>query len=87
MPHTPSSDTDPAAERVLIETIRRAPVWKRIALASALTEATRALALADLRAQFPEASDEELRRRLALRLLTPEQVKAAYGWDPETLEA
>ena len=47
---------------------------KRIALASALTDATRALALADLRAQFPDASDEELRRRLAFRLLTPEEV-------------
>jgi hypothetical protein len=43
--------------------------------------------LADLRAQFPEASDEEPRRRLAFRLLTPEEVKAAYGWGPETLEA
>ena len=57
----PNSDTDAAAEQVLVETIREAPVWKRVALASALTEATRALMLADLRAQFPEASDEELR--------------------------
>src|SRR5688572_12862754 len=84
---TPDSDTDPAAERFLVETIRRAPVWKRIALASALTEATRAPSPSPICAQFPEASDEELRRRLAFRLLTPEQVKAAYGWDPETLEA
>ena len=82
----PNSDTDAVAERVLVKTIREAPVWKRVALASALTEATRALMLADLRAQFPEASDEELRRRLAFRLLTPEEVRAAYGWDPETLE-
>jgi hypothetical protein len=86
MTHERSSDTDPAAERLLLELTRRAPVWKRIALASSLTEATRALALADLRAQFPTASEEELRRRLALRLLTPEEIKAAYGWDPETLE-
>jgi hypothetical protein len=84
---TSSSDTDPAAERVLLEAIRRAPVWKRIALASELTETTRALALADLRARFPEASPEELRRRLALRLLTREEIRAAYGWAPESLEA
>jgi hypothetical protein len=75
MAQMPNSDTDAAAERVLVETIRASPVWKRVALASALTEATRALILADLR------------RRLAFRLLTPEEVKAAYGWGPETLEA
>lgn len=80
------SDTDPAAERILVETIRRSPVWKRIALASALTEAARALAVADIRSRFPSASDEELRRRLALRLLTREEIRAAYGWDPDTLE-
>ena len=85
MTQTPSSDTDSAAERVLVETIRRAPVWKRIALASALTEATRALALADLRAQFPEASDEELRRRLALRLLTPEILETAPSVEAEEI--
>ena len=87
MTHKRSSDTDPAAERLVLELTRRAPVWKRLALASALTEATRALALADLRAQFPGASEEELRRRLALRLLTPDEIRAAYGWDPDTLEA
>jgi hypothetical protein len=87
MMHTPHSDTDPTAERVLVEVLRQAPVWKRIALASNLIETARALALADIRAQFPAASEEELRRRLALRILTPEEVKAAYGWDPETLEA
>ena len=80
------SDTDPAAERALIEAIRRAPTWKRVALASGLVEATRAFALADLRRQYPGASEEELRRRLALRLLTPEEIRAAYGWDPESID-
>jgi hypothetical protein len=80
------SDTDPAAERVLLEAIRRAPIWKRLALMSELVETTRALALADLRGRYPDASEEELRRRLALRTLTPEEIRAAYGWDPDSLE-
>jgi hypothetical protein len=80
------TDTDASTERVLVDAIRRAPVWKRLALASSLIETTRALALADLRAQFPAAADEELRRRLALRLLTHQEIRDAYGWDPETLE-
>jgi hypothetical protein len=81
------SDTDPAAEQALIEAIRRAPVWKRLALVSELVETTRALALADLRGRYPNASEEELRRRLALRVLAPDEIRAAYGWDPDALEA
>jgi hypothetical protein len=73
------SDTDPEAERALVEAIRRAPVWRRVALASELTRATRALALADLRRQSPGASEEELRHRLARRLLTPDEIGAASG--------
>jgi hypothetical protein len=84
--HDRVTDTDPSAERALLDAIRRAPVWKRLTLVSSLIETTRALALADLRATFPEASDEELRRRLAIRLLTHEEIRAAYGWNPETLE-
>lgn len=76
-------DTDPEAERVLIELTRRAPVWKRIAQASALTAACRALALADLRRHYPRASEDELRRRLAARTLPRDVVVRAYGWDPE----
>jgi hypothetical protein len=83
--HTPHSDTDPAAERALVAAIRRAPVSKRIALACELVETARAFALADLRRQFPNASPEALRRMLAVRLLTPEEIRAAYGWDPESL--
>lgn len=86
MVHSPDSDTDPAAGRLVVELLREAPVWKRVALASTLTEATRALALADLRARFPAATEEELRRRLALRLLSHDEIRAAYGWDPEELE-
>lgn len=85
--HTSPSDTDPAAERALIEAIRRAPIWKRLALVSELVEATRALALADLRGRYPNASDEKLRRRLALRVLAPEAIRAADGWEPDALEA
>jgi hypothetical protein len=76
------TDTSPETERALIEAIRQAPVWKRIALVCDLIDASRALALADLRRQHPAASEEELRRRLAFRLLPPEDVKRAYGWEP-----
>jgi hypothetical protein len=81
----PLTDTSAEAERELVELVRRAPVWKRVALAASLCDATRALALADLRRRHPEASDEELRRRLAFRLLSEDEVKRAYGWDAASL--
>jgi hypothetical protein len=82
----PTSDTDPAAEAAQVAAVRAAPVWKRIALVNDLIVATRALAMADLRGRYPGASEEELRRRLALRVLSPDEVRRAYGWDPERPE-
>ena len=78
----PLTDTSADAERELVELVRRTPVWKRVALAASLTDATRALALADLRRRHPDASEEELRRHLAFRLLSEDEVLRAYGWRP-----
>ena len=70
------TDTSVEAERELIELVRRAPVWKRVALAASLCDATRALALADLRHGHPASSERHLRHLLAVgeptaaRLLT-----------------
>lgn len=80
---TELSDTSPEAERVLIEMVRRAPVWQRLAQVVELNLACRTLALIDLRERYPHASEEELHKRLAARLLPREDVTRAYGWDPE----
>ncbi len=77
-----SPDTSPEAQQVLFELTRRMPVWKRLRLTCELVQATRALMLADLRRRFPEAGEEELRRRLIARLLPREEVVRAYGFDP-----
>lgn len=77
------TDTDPEAERLWIEALRRAPVWKRAAQLSGLIEARRALILADLRRRYPEADADELRKRLAARLLPREDVIRLFDWDPE----
>lgn len=77
-----SPDTTPEAQQVLFELTRRTPVWKRLRLACELTQATRELMLADLRRRFPDACEEELRRRFIARVLTREEVIRAYGFDP-----
>jgi hypothetical protein len=76
-------DTDPEAERALIEMLRRAPMWKRAEQLAGLIHARNVLILADLRRRHPEASAEELRKRLAARLLPREDVVRVFGWDPE----
>lgn len=63
--------------------MRSIPGWKRLSLAFELTQATRLLVLADIRARYPEASDEELRKRFIARVLAREEVIQAYGFDPK----
>ena len=76
-------DTSPESERVLIELLRRAPVWKRAELLDGLIHARHVLILADLRRRYPEADAVELRKRLAARLLPREDVVRIFDWDPE----
>ncbi len=78
-----SRDTTRTAEQVLIELARRAPVWKRLAQVVALNQALRMLTMADLRRRYPQAAEAELRRRLAARVLSRDEVIRAYGFDPE----
>ena len=76
-------DISPEAERVLIEMVRNAPLWKRMQKVDRLIRARRILILFDLRCSYPEANTEELRKRLAARLLPREDVIRIFDWDPE----
>jgi hypothetical protein len=77
-----SPDTTPEAQAVLFKLLRRAPVWKKLALTCDLIQTARSLALADLRRRYPLANEDELRRRMIARLLPREDVVCAYGFEP-----
>jgi hypothetical protein len=77
------TDDDPEAERALVAMLRSAPVWKRAEQLAGLIHARRVLILADLRRRHPQADAEELRKRLAARLLPREDVIRLFDWDPE----
>lgn len=62
--------------------MRSLPPSKRLALALELTQATRELILADLQHRFPQASQDEIRRRFIARVLSREDVIHAFGFDP-----
>jgi len=80
---TLSPDTTSEAEAVLLELLRRAPVWKRLQMVDQMHEVLRQLAMADIRRRYPHADNDEIKRRLAARVLSRTEVINAYGWDPD----
>ena len=76
-------DTTPEAERIRIELTRNAPLWKRAEQLDDLVSARRALIEADVRRRYPRAAADELRKRLAARLLAREDVIRLFDWDPK----
>jgi hypothetical protein len=72
-------DTSPEAETVLFRLWREAPAWRKLEMMEGLNRAARQLALAGLRQRFPNASAQELRRRLAAITLGEELATRVYG--------
>ena len=72
-------DTRPEAEAVLIRLLRQAPPWRKLIMVGQLNQAVRTLALSGLRTRHPEATPQELRRRLADLLLGPDLAAQVYG--------
>jgi hypothetical protein len=83
MAHT-LSDTSPEADAVLVEQLRKMPVWQRWEQVNRLNMTLRTLALSDLRRLHPQATEAELHRYLADRLLGPELALKVYGPLPGT---
>lgn len=83
------SDTSPEIERILFERLRDTPPWRKLEMVAQLNQTVRELALIGLRQQHPNASPDELRRRLADILLGPELAARAYGplSEPEKVNA
>jgi hypothetical protein len=75
----PLSDTHPDIERIQIELMRRAPVWRRLDLLGQLNQTLKTLAISGLRQRYPQASQTELQRRLADMILGEELAAKAYG--------
>lgn len=72
-------DTDPAAQEVHLRLLREAPGWRKLQLVDDLNRALRLLALSGLKQQYPQATERELRRRLAERLFGRDLAERAFG--------
>lgn len=73
------SDTHPKMEALQIELLRQASPTRKMNMLAQLNASARLLALTGLRAQYPQASKAELRRRLASLLLGEELAQKVYG--------
>lgn len=73
------SDTDPKVEALQIKMWRQASPTRKMHMLAQLNASVRILALAGLRSRYPNASETELRRRLADLLLGEELARKVYG--------
>ncbi len=76
------ADAHNGAEKIQLALLGSIPAWATFRLLNDLILTGRKLLMAGLRLQFPDASDEELRRRLATLLLGPELALKVYGPEP-----
>jgi hypothetical protein len=76
---TLAEDTDPKAERVLIELLRKAPPARKFEMIGSAIRSSRQLALCGLKMRFPNESLPKLQRRLAGLWLGEELAEKAYG--------
>ena len=74
-----SSDTHPKMEALQIQLWRHASPTRKMQMLAQLNSSARTLALTGLRSRYPQASEAELRRRLAGLLLGEELAGKLYG--------
>jgi predicted component of type VI protein secretion system len=74
-----SSDTNPKMEAFQIQLWRQASPTRKMNMLAQLNAAARLLALTGLRAQYSQASEAELRLKLAGLLFGDELARKVYG--------
>lgn len=77
------ADTSERADEVQFEILRRMTVQQRAEVFTQLCLSVQELAIAGLRRQYPNATEDELLLRLAARRLGNDVVRRVWGWAPE----
>lgn len=77
------SDTSPKAEAVLIAGYRKMDATAKLLKVAELNQMLVAFITADVRRRHPNASEIEIRLRVASRWIPPKLMKKAFGWDPQ----
>lgn len=77
------NDTNPKAEQVLISRLRAIPPGQKFRQIAELIALCRQLAVTGIKSRHPNASDEEITKRLSALCNGPEITKKVYNWDPQ----
>jgi Ser/Thr protein kinase RdoA (MazF antagonist) len=75
-------DTSPEAEAILIQGYRRMSPAQKLHRVEDLTRTVQLMALARIRTQHPNATEREVKLRLASLWLDAETMRTIFGWDP-----
>ena len=73
------SDTHPQIEAYQVQLLREVPPWRKADMLGQMYATVKQLATQGLRQRHPDASEAELRRRLADLLLGEELAEQVYG--------
>jgi hypothetical protein len=73
------TDTAPDMEALQVQLLRTIPPWRKMEMLAGLNASARSLAMVGLRQRFPQASESELKRRLADLLLGPDLARKVLG--------
>jgi hypothetical protein len=81
------TDTDPAVMEVWLDLLRRKPAGEKLGVVLSASDLLLKFFEMGVRNMYPNADNQEVRRRVAARHLPRELVIAAYGWDPDADDA
>ena len=83
MYRTQSPDTDPRVEKVLCDLAARMTAAEKMAAMKSMWRLHMRLSVSGLRIRYPEAGNEEIRKRLCAILHGRDISMRVFGWDPE----
>jgi len=81
-----TSDTHPQIEAMRLDLFRETPPWRKAHMLGQMYQTSKQLAMVGLRSRYPDASEAELRFRLAVLLLGVEIAESVYGLENEIEE-
>lgn len=70
----------PEMREKYLEIVRAIPLGRKLELTAEFCDTTREWAMAGIRAQHPDFSEEDVRREYIRRNLSPALRRKAYGW-------
>jgi hypothetical protein len=74
-------DTHPKIEKMLIEGYRKMSSQEKMQRICQLNQFAYNLVLSSVKEKYPNASEHEIKMRVASRSISPELMLKAFGWD------